>query len=44
MARAYVARQMAKLGGQPKLREGLATDNGNIVLDVWGLSILNRSS
>ena len=41
MARAYVARQMVKLGGQPKLREGLKTDNGNIVLDVWGLSILN---
>ena len=41
MARAYVARQMVKLGGQPKLREGFATDNDNIVLDVWGLSILN---
>jgi len=41
MARAYVARQIVKLGGQPKLREGFATDNGNIVLDVWGLSILN---
>jgi ribose 5-phosphate isomerase A len=41
MARAYVARQMVKLGGQPKLREGFATDNGNVVLDVWGLSVLN---
>jgi ribose 5-phosphate isomerase A len=41
MARAYVARQMVKLGGQPKLREGFTTDNGNIVLDVWSLSILN---
>ncbi len=41
MARAYVARQMVKLGGQPKLREGFVTDNGNIVLDVWGLSVLN---
>lgn len=41
MARAYVARQMVKLGGQPRLREGFTTDNGNIVLDVWGLSILN---
>jgi len=41
MARAYVARQMVTLGGQPKLREGFVTDNGNIVLDVWGLSILN---
>ncbi len=33
MARAYVARQMVRLGGQPKLREGFVTDNGNIVLD-----------
>src|SRR6058998_1616039 len=41
MARAYVARQMVRLGGQPKLREGFATDNGNVVLDVWGLSILS---
>jgi ribose 5-phosphate isomerase A len=41
MARAYVARQMVKLGGQPKLREGFTTDNGNIVLDVRGLSILD---
>jgi ribose 5-phosphate isomerase A len=41
MARAYVARQTVKLGGQPKLREGFTTDNGNIVLDVWGLSILD---
>ncbi len=41
MARAYVARQMVKLGGQPSLRKGFTTDNGNIVLDVWGLSILN---
>lgn len=41
MARAYVARQMVKLGGQPKLREGFTTDNGNIVLDVRGFSILN---
>jgi ribose 5-phosphate isomerase A len=41
MARAYVARQMVKLGGHPKLREGFTTDNGNIVLDLWGLTILN---
>jgi ribose 5-phosphate isomerase A len=41
MARAYVARQIVKLGGQPKLREGFTTDNGNIILDVWGLTILN---
>ena len=41
MAQAYVARQMVKLGGQPQLREGFTTDNGNVVLDVRGLSILN---
>lgn len=41
MARAYVARQIVKLGGQPKLREGFTTDNGNMIVDVWGLTILN---
>ena len=41
MARAYVARQMVKLGGRPELRENFITDNGNVVLDVRGLSILN---
>jgi len=41
MARAYVARQMVKLGGQPELRANFTTDNGNVVLDVRGLSILN---
>jgi ribose 5-phosphate isomerase A len=39
MARAYVARELAKLGGTPKLREGMVTDNGNLILDVHGLSI-----
>ena len=39
MARAYVARELAKLGGVPKLREGFVTDNGNLILDVHGLSI-----
>jgi ribose 5-phosphate isomerase A len=41
MARAYVARQMVKLGGQPELRANFTTDNGNIILDIRGLSILN---
>lgn len=41
MARSYVARELVKLGGQPKLREGFVTDNGNVILDVHGLSILN---
>lgn len=41
MARSSVARQLVKLGGQPKLREGFTTDNGNIILDVHGLQIMN---
>lgn len=39
MARAHVARQLVKLGGRPVLREGFVTDNGNLILDVHGLSI-----
>ena len=39
MAREHVARQLAKLGGTPKLREGFVTDNGNVILDVHGLAI-----
>lgn len=41
MARSYVAREITKLGGQPRLREGFTTDNGNVILDVHGLSIMN---
>lgn len=41
MARSYVAREMAKRRAQPVLREGFTTDNGNVVLDCHGLSILN---
>jgi ribose 5-phosphate isomerase A len=39
MARSYVARQLVALGGQPVLREGVTTDNGNAILDVHNLSI-----
>jgi ribose 5-phosphate isomerase A len=39
MARAHVARELARLGGTPKLREGMVTDNGNLILDVHGLAI-----
>jgi ribose 5-phosphate isomerase A len=39
MAREYVAREIVKLGGQPKLRAGFTTDNGNVILDVHGLQI-----
>ena len=40
MARSYIAREIVKMGGQPELREGFTTDNGNIILDVRGLDIL----
>jgi len=39
MARGHVARQLLRLGGQPALREGVVTDNGNHILDVHGLRI-----
>ena len=39
MARSFVARQLVKLGGTPVWRQGLVTDNGNIILDVHGLAI-----
>jgi ribose 5-phosphate isomerase A len=39
MASAYVSRELAKLGGKPTLRQGLITDNGNLILDVHGLAI-----
>ena len=37
MARSYVARELIKLGGDPAWREGVVTDNGNLILDVHGL-------
>jgi len=41
MARSYVARELVKLGGAPVYREGVVTDNGNVILDVFNLSIIN---
>ncbi|MEX2131277.1 MAG: ribose-5-phosphate isomerase RpiA [Pseudohongiellaceae bacterium] len=41
MARSYVGRQIVKLGGDPVYREGCVTDNGNHILDVYNLSIIN---
>jgi ribose 5-phosphate isomerase A len=41
MARSYVARQLLQLGGQPVYREGVVTDNGNVILDVHNLEILD---
>ena len=44
MARAQVARELARLGGRPVLREGFVTDNGNLILDVHGLSIADPAA
>ena len=41
MARSYVGRELVKLGGMPELRQGVTTDNGNLILDVRGLTIMN---
>jgi ribose 5-phosphate isomerase A len=41
MARSYVARELVKLGGEPVLRTGFTTDNGNVILDVHNMEILN---
>ncbi|SFM00734.1 ribose-5-phosphate isomerase RpiA [Nitrosomonas communis] len=41
MARSYVAREITLLGGHPALRQGVTTDNGNVILDIHGLQILN---
>ena len=40
MARSYVARQIVKMGGDPVYREGVKTDNGNVILDIHNLKIL----
>jgi ribose 5-phosphate isomerase A len=39
MARSYVARRLVKMGGQPVWREGVVTDNGNVILDVHNLRL-----
>jgi ribose 5-phosphate isomerase A len=41
MARSYVGREIVKMGGHPRLREGFVTDNGNLVLDCHGLTLLD---
>src|SRR3546814_18703313 len=40
-AQSHVGRQLVKLGAKPKLREGIITDNGNVIIDVHGLSIVD---
>jgi len=41
MARSFVARELVKHGGQPVLRDGFTTDNGNLILDVHNLEIMD---
>lgn len=41
MARSYVGREIVKLGGDPAYREGVITDNGNIIIDIYGMQITN---
>ena len=41
MARSYVARELLKLGGDPVYREGVNTDNGNVIIDVHNLKIMD---
>lgn len=40
MARSYVAREIVRLGADPEYRQGFITDNGNVILDVYNLKIL----
>ncbi|WP_087023834.1 ribose-5-phosphate isomerase RpiA [Thaumasiovibrio subtropicus] len=44
MARSYVARELVKLGGDPVYREGVVTDNGNIILDVHNMQITDAKA
>jgi len=40
MARSHVGRQIVKLGGDPVYREGFVTDNGNIIIDIHHMDIM----
>jgi ribose 5-phosphate isomerase A len=41
MARSFVARQMVMMGGQPELRQGFTTDNGNLILDIHNMDLVD---
>src|SRR4030095_11845673 len=41
MARGYIGREIVRRGGSPELRQNFTTDNGNLILDCHGLTILN---
>jgi ribose 5-phosphate isomerase A len=40
MARSYVARQIVQMGGDPVYREGVVTDNGNVIIDIFNMKLL----
>ena len=44
MARSFVARQLVAMGGQPELRQGFVTDNGNVILDVHNMDLVDPCS
>jgi ribose 5-phosphate isomerase A len=44
MARSYVGREVVRMGGHPQLRENFSTDNGNLILDCHGLTLLDPAS
>ena len=44
MARSYVGREVVRMGGHPQLRENFKTDNGNLILDCHGLTLLDPAS
>jgi len=41
MARSYVGRELLRMGGHPELRQGFKTDNGNLIIDCHGLTLLD---
>ena len=44
MARSHVGRELVRMGGQPELRQNFKTDNGNLILDCHGLSLLDPAN
>ena len=41
MAKSYISREIIRLGGQPELRQNYLTENGNLILDVHNLTIID---
>jgi ribose 5-phosphate isomerase A len=44
MARSFVARQLVAMGGQPELRQNFITDNGNVIIDVHNMDLIDPVS